>query len=75
MLSSQQAGEETMEKPKIEKFSLKPIKQELETIRMGLREDSKIATGAKKKLLYAEIKKLDKLIALLVVTCKRHTMG
>ncbi|HEY2118256.1 MAG TPA: hypothetical protein VGH37_03650 [Candidatus Acidoferrum sp.] len=64
-----------MVKLKIKKYTLKPIEEELNTIREGLVEDSKIATGPKKISLLLQIKKLDKLIALLVVTCKHHTMG
>ena len=64
-----------MVKLKVKKYTLKPIEAELKQIRKRLQEDCEMATGEKKKSLCAEVKKMDKLLALLVVTCKHHTMG
>jgi cell fate (sporulation/competence/biofilm development) regulator YmcA (YheA/YmcA/DUF963 family) len=64
------SGEEQMAK-----ITLKPIAAELKKFRKELVACSKSSKGPQKEAMLAEIKRLDKLIKLVPVTCKHHTMG
>lgn len=64
-----------MEDYKVDKLTLKPVKAELQRIRKELNGLIEAASPAKKKTLHRQAKKLDKLIAMIVITCKRHTIG
>ena len=68
-------GERQMEDYKVDKLTLKPVETELKRIRKELKSIIDIATPSKKKTLHGQAKKLDKLISMIVITCKRHTIG
>ena len=57
------------------KISLKPVETQLKKIRNELETESMTATAKKKKALKGEIKKLDKVIAVLPKICKGHDVG
>lgn len=57
------------------KISLKPVETQLKKIRKELETESVTATAKKKKALNGEIKKLDKVIAVLPKICKQHDVG
>jgi hypothetical protein len=64
-----------MEDYKVDKLTLKPVETELKRIREELKSLISAAKPAKKKTLHGQAKKLDKLISMIVITCKRHTIG
>ena len=57
------------------KISLKPVEAQLKKIRNALETESLTATAKKKKVLKGEIKKLDKVIAVLPKICKSYDVG
>ena len=57
------------------KISLKPVEAQLKKIRNELKTESMTATLKKKKVLKAEISKLDKVIAVLPKICRMHNVG